>query len=114
VLLCLGLAAIAVGLGAMMPNFSERSPSKIAAGFGGTLNLVLSALYIMTIVVLTALPCHFFLIADTSPLRDSLLNPRYLRLWLSLGAGTAIALGLLATVLPLRWGLRAFRELEFV
>jgi ABC-2 type transport system permease protein len=114
ILLCLGLASIAVGLGAMMPNFTERSPSKIAAGFGGTLNLVVSALYIMTIVVLTALPCHFFLIADTSPLRDSLLNPRYLQVWLSLGAGTAIVVGLLATVLPLRWGLRAFRELEFV
>ena len=41
VLLCLGLASIAVGFGAMMPNFRETSPSKIAAGFGGTLNLVL-------------------------------------------------------------------------
>ena len=47
ILLCLGLSSIAVGLGAMMPNFRETSPSKIAAGFGGTLNLVLSALYIM-------------------------------------------------------------------
>ena len=55
VLLCLGLASIAVGFGAMMPNFREKSPSKIAAGFGGTLNLVLSALYIMVVVVLTAL-----------------------------------------------------------
>jgi ABC-2 type transport system permease protein len=61
VLLCVGLAAIAVGLGATMPNFREPSPSKIAAGFGGTLNLVLSALYIIGIVVLTALPCHFYL-----------------------------------------------------
>jgi ABC-2 type transport system permease protein len=113
ILLCLGLASIAVGLGAIMPNFHERSPSKIAAGFGGTLNLVISALYIMAIVVLTALPCHFFLIADTSPLRESLLNPRYLQLWLSLGAGMAIFVGILATVLPLRAGLKAFRELEF-
>ena len=63
ILLCLGLASIAVGLGATMPNFRETSPSKIAAGFGGTLNLVLSALYIIVIVVLTALPCHFYLIA---------------------------------------------------
>ncbi len=41
ILLCLGLSSIAVGLGAMMPNFRESSPSKISAGFGGTLNLVL-------------------------------------------------------------------------
>ena len=60
VLLCLGLAGMAVGFGAMMPNFREQSPSKIAAGFGGTLNLVLSALYIMAVVLMTALPCHFY------------------------------------------------------
>jgi ABC-2 type transport system permease protein len=35
-MLCLGLSGIAVGLGAMMPNLQETSPSKIAAGFGGT------------------------------------------------------------------------------
>src|SRR5690606_26361470 len=46
-LLCLGLASIAVGIGAMMPDFRESSPSKIAAGFGGTLTLVISALYII-------------------------------------------------------------------
>lgn len=113
VLLCVGLAAIAVGLGATMPNFREPSPSKIAAGFGGTLNLVLSALYIISIVVLTALPCHFYLIADRSPLRDSVLNPQYLRLWLVIGTGLAIVVCAAATILPLGRGLRAFRKLEF-
>src|SRR3954466_10507775 len=44
VLLCLGLSSIAVGFGAMMPNFRETSPSKIAAGVGGPRNLALSAL----------------------------------------------------------------------
>ena len=76
ILLCLGLSSIAVGLGAMMPNFRETSPSKISAGFGGTLNLVLSALYIIVIVVLTALPCHFYLIAGNAPWRESFLEPQ--------------------------------------
>ncbi|MEX2169323.1 MAG: hypothetical protein WD851_08430 [Pirellulales bacterium] len=114
VLLCIGLAAIAVGLGATMPNFREPSPSKIAAGFGGTLNLVLSALYIIAIVVLTALPCHFYLIADRSSLRDSILNPQYLRLWLVAGTGMAIVVCAVATIVPLGRGLRAFRKLEFI
>jgi len=113
VLLCFGLASIAVGLGAMMPNFSERSPSKIAAGFGGTLNLVLSALYIVVTVVLTALPSHFFLVATTSPFHNSLLLPELLRFWLFSGIGLAILIAALATILPLRWGLQAFRQLEF-
>ncbi|MCC7475452.1 MAG: hypothetical protein IT425_08660 [Pirellulales bacterium] len=113
-LLCLGLASIAVGLGAIMPVFRETSPSKIAAGFGGTLNLVLSALYIMVVVVLTALPCHFYLLASNEAWGDTILNPTYLRVWLVLGTLMAIVVGGVATAVPLRRGLRAFRQLEFV
>lgn len=113
ILLCLGLSSIAVGLGAMMPNFRESSPSKISAGFGGTLNLVLSALYIILIVVLSALPCHFYLIAGNAPWRESFLNPNFLRLWLWGGSLTAICVGIAATVVPLWWGLRSFRQMEF-
>lgn len=114
VLLCLGLSSIAVGFGAMMPNFHETSPSKIAAGFGGTLNLVLSALYIMVVVVLTALPCHFYLLAGNGPLGSAFVNPQYLKIWLIGGTGAAVLVGALATVVPLWRGLRAFRQLEFV
>jgi ABC-2 type transport system permease protein len=113
VLLCLGLASIAVGFGAMMPNFRETSPSKIAAGFGGTLNLVLSALYIMVVVVLTALPCHFYLLAGRGPWGTAFVDPKWLRMWLVVGTGTAIFVGAVATIVPLRRGLRAFRKLEF-
>ena len=62
--LCLGLSGIAVGLGARLPNLREQSPSRIAAGFGGTLNLVISTLYILVVVLLTALPTHFYLAAQ--------------------------------------------------
>jgi ABC-2 type transport system permease protein len=113
-LLCLGLASIAVGFGAMMPNFRETSPSKIAAGFGGTLNLVLSALYIMVVVVLTALPCHFYLLAGRGPWGTEFMSVQYLRIWLAVGTGAAILVGAIATIVPLRRGLRAFRKLEFV
>jgi ABC-2 type transport system permease protein len=114
VLLCLGLASIAVGFGAMMPNFRETSPSKIAAGFGGTLNLVLSALYIMVVVVLTALPCHFYLLAGKGPWGTAFGDPQYLRMSLIAGTGAAIVVGAFSTIVPLRRGLRAFRKLEFV
>jgi ABC-2 type transport system permease protein len=96
-----------------MPNFRETSPSKIAAGFGGTLNLVLSALYIMVVVVLTALPCHFYLLAGKGPWGAAFMDARYLRLWLIIGTGAAIVVGAVATIVPLYRGLRAFRRLEF-
>jgi ABC-2 type transport system permease protein len=112
-LLCVGLAGMAVGFGALMPNFREQSPSKIAAGFGGTLNLVLSALYIMAIVLMTALPCHFFLLAaGRGEIPPKLLQPYYLRLWMVLGVLGSAVLAALVTALPLRGGLRYFRRME--
>jgi ABC-2 type transport system permease protein len=113
VLFCLGLASIAVGLGATMPNFRETSPSKIAAGFGGTLNLVLSAMYIIAIVGLTALPCHFFLLARRDSWGGEFLSLESIRTWLILGTCAATLTGAVATVVPLRKGLRAFGRMEF-
>ena len=46
------LSGLAVGLGALFPNFKEDNPSKIVSGFGGTLCLVASFLYITLFVVL--------------------------------------------------------------
>jgi ABC-2 type transport system permease protein len=107
-LLCLGLSGIAVGLGAKMPDLREESPSKIAAGFGGTLNLVLSAIYIVAIVLFTALPMHFYLVMQQTETASS----RY-AFWLLAGIGAALATGATATVVPMRLGLKSFRTLEF-
>jgi ABC-2 type transport system permease protein len=49
------LNGLAVGLGALYPNFKEDNPSKIVSGFGGTFCLVASFLYIVASVVLLAL-----------------------------------------------------------
>jgi len=46
------LNGLAVGLGVIYPNFKDVSPSKIVSGFGGTLCLVLSFLYILASVLL--------------------------------------------------------------
>jgi len=117
VLLALGLSGIAVGLGAKMPNFRETSPARIAAGFGGTLCLVLSALYIVLIVALTALPSHFWLAFQTGQTfwtpRPFGLWEKDIRFWMLGGIGASILLGLAATAIPLRIGFHAFRRMEF-
>ena len=126
-LLCLGLSGIAVGLGARLPNPREQSPSRIAAGFGGTLNLVISALYIVVIVLLTAMPSHFYLIAKHSPTIGTLSDILragpgpdpivrvhwWFQFCLVSGIVASIIVGTLATVIPLRIGFRAFRKMEF-
>ena len=50
VVLALGLSGLSVGLGAWMPNFRESDPSKIAVGFGGTLNLIAGLLFLLAVV----------------------------------------------------------------
>ena len=46
-LLNIGLNSLALSLGALLPNFRETNPAKIVSGFGGTLCLVISFLYII-------------------------------------------------------------------
>ena len=112
VLLCVGLSGMAVGLGAIMPDFREQSPSKIAAGFGGTLNLVLSAIYILLVVLMTALPCHFYLLTSDTDLQSQIGHPHNLKMWVGLGLVGVLVLAALVTIIPLRSGLKAFRNLE--
>ncbi len=110
--LCTGLAALAVGLGARMPDLRETNPSKIAAGFGGTLNLVLSALYILAVVALTAVPTHLYVLAQSARLGTT-LNANLIRSLMIGGVTTAVLLGAAVTIGSLRMGFRAFRQMEF-
>jgi ABC-2 type transport system permease protein len=114
--LCAGVSAIAVGLGAMMPDLRETSPSKISAGFGGTLNLVASALYIMVLVLLTAIPWHAK-VADEQGILQTFDSEAIQFLGTEQGViGGVVAtvvLGIVATVWPLYAGAKAFRRMEF-
>ncbi|HEV3261745.1 MAG TPA: hypothetical protein VG013_33150 [Gemmataceae bacterium] len=106
--LAVGLSGLSVGLGAWMPNFRETDPSKIAVGFGGTLNLVAGLLYILVILALMALPWHVRAI-----LSDALGRPIAADwVWYAaLAAGLAV--GAAAVFLPLRLGARNLRRMEF-
>jgi ABC-2 type transport system permease protein len=44
--ICVGLSGLSVGLGARFPVRGQRNPARIASGFGGTLNLVASMLFV--------------------------------------------------------------------
>lgn len=48
---CVGLSGLAVGLGARFPLFKQQNPTRIASGFGGTLNLILSVVYVVFVLV---------------------------------------------------------------
>ena len=56
VLLTIGLNALALGLGAVFPNLRETNPAKIVSGFGGTLCLIMSFVYISACVATALIP----------------------------------------------------------
>ena len=103
-----GLSGLSVGLGACMPNFRETDPSKIAVGFGGTMNLIAGLLLLLVVIAIMALPAHRFL--DMEQQRQVSWSSAW---WLSLGVLAGCILGALAVILPLRAGARAFRRMEF-
>jgi ABC-2 type transport system permease protein len=106
--LALGLSGLSVGLGAWMPNFRETDPSKIAVGFGGTLNLIVSLLYLLAVIGLMAGPWHVRLAWSDQPV-SRLASP----VWPTLGTITGLLIGTIAVIVPLRIGARSLRQMEF-
>src|SRR5262249_722540 len=114
IILCVGLSAISVGLGACLPNLREDDPSKIAAGFGGTLNLLVSLVYIAVVVTALAIPSPYYFasIETNSAVFSAVPFDRFLG-WLAMSSVLMVVLGTIATVLPLRLGIRAFQRMDF-
>jgi ABC-2 type transport system permease protein len=105
-MLGLGLSGLSVGLGACLPNFRESDPSKIAVGFGGTLNLVAGLMYLIVIVAAMAGPFH---ISMQTQKTEELTFPW----WLWFGVVFGMGAGALAVILPLRAGAKNLRRMEF-
>jgi len=94
------LTGLAVGLGALYPNFKEDNPSRIVSGFGGTLCLVLSFVYIVFSVVTLALGAAWWKAQEASG------NPEapYMLLFLSVSAALLW--------LPMKLGMAKARSTE--
>jgi ABC-2 type transport system permease protein len=60
IMMSYGLTALALALGALLPNFKEPNPARVISGFGGTLCLIGSFLYILGSAAALALPDAFF------------------------------------------------------
>jgi ABC-2 type transport system permease protein len=107
VVLAVGLSGLSVGLGAWMPNFRETDPSKVAVGFGGTLNLVVGLGFLLATRLLMTAPWHLFAAAGV----ENMNTLAYLLV--GVGVLTGLALGAAAVVVPLRMAAKALRTMEF-
>jgi ABC-2 type transport system permease protein len=110
VVLSAGLSGLSVGMGALLPNFRESDPSKIAVGFGGTLNLIAGLAFLLVILGLMALPWHLFM-----AMRREAEGPRSPFMYPVVIAGVlaGLVVGAAGVLVSLRAGVQALRKVEF-
>lgn len=99
------LSGMSVGLGSLYPNFQEDNPSRIVSGMGGTLNFILSMIYIVLVTVALA---SVLLWSDGW---QRLLGDRTRAV--ALVASFIAGLTFVASWLPMRLGLRHLERIEF-
>lgn len=100
---CAGLCGTAVGLGACWPIFTQRNAARIASGFGGTINLILSViLVVLTLAGVAAAGVY----ARAAPGR---LNWDVVAVLLS----AVVVFNLAAAGLAMAAGIGRFRRMEF-
>ena len=105
VLMSFGLTSLSVGLGAITPDFREDNPARIANGFGGTMNVVLSLIYIGSIISFELFPVYFDALGR-KPLGSWPL--KYAVPYL----GVFVLLNLATITLPMKIGIKKWREME--
>ncbi|MHC5055851.1 MAG: putative ABC transporter permease subunit, partial [Planctomycetota bacterium] len=105
-LICVGLTGLAVGLGAVFPDYRETNPARIVSGFGGTLTLVLSVVFIVTIVAAVGALSYMRLVSAS-------VGPRAFVRWATLTVAFGCVTTAAAAGLPLMYGARALDRAEF-
>ncbi len=103
-----GLTSLALGLGALLPNFRESNPAKIVSGFGGTLCLVLSFLYIVGSIFILVIPAVMERTTSNGLPDDKIIQFEYLCL------GGIFLLTLIFGVLPYVIAKKRIKELAYL
>jgi ABC-2 type transport system permease protein len=103
------LAALALGFGALFPNYESDNVAEIPTSFGGLLFMMTAVAYLAGVILLEAWPVYSFLSANLrgEPARNFVALP------LVLGMAGAATLTVMAVVIPLRAGVRKVRALDF-
>jgi ABC-2 type transport system permease protein len=102
------LTALALGFGALYPNYETENVAEIPTSFGGLLFMMAAVSYLAGVIILEAWPVYIYL---SSRFRAG--EARVGVLPLALGVAGALALTVAATALPLWAGVRRVRVVDF-
>ena len=109
VLATFALTALALGFGALFPNYESENVAEIPTSFGGLLFMMTAVGYLAGVIILEAWPVYSFL---SSNLQGGAVR-NFQALPLVLGFAGAATLTVFAIVLPLRAGVRRVQALDF-
>jgi ABC-2 type transport system permease protein len=103
-----GIVALGIGFGAMYPNFRHDNITQVSTGFGGLLYMIMSAIFVGTIVVLEAGPVYFLFMADA---RGDVISVSQ---WFFIGLSflAVLAINIAAVLTPMNRGLKALGDYE--
>ena len=107
-LLTLAIGALALGFGAVYPQFETENAAQIPTSFGGLVFMMTTVALLALVIVIEASPVYTYLQAMRNAEDLQLLTPRFL-----MPFGAVVLVCVLATALPLRIGLRRMEEFEF-
>jgi len=102
------LTSLALGFGALYPNYDTENVAEIPTSFGGLLFMMAAVSYLAGVVILEAWPVYLFLNARLTVGEAEVgLTP------LLMGVSGAAILTALAIVLPLRAGIQKVQSIDF-
>ena len=101
----LAVSGLSTGLGAIFLNLRQKNPAAIVSGFGGTLNLVLSLVFMIVVITPYTVVLHGMTrgYVSAAAARSGLA---WATVWL-------VVATMLFTFVPLAWGARSLREREY-
>ncbi len=59
-IIAIGITFINIGIGALLPDFTEKNPSKIASGFGGIVSAIVSLVYVGVSLWIIGMPIRIY------------------------------------------------------
>jgi ABC-2 type transport system permease protein len=102
------LTALALGFGALYPNYETENVAEIPTSFGGLLFMMAAVTYLAGVIILEAWPVYLFL---SSRLQEGQAEVGLIPL--VLGMSGAAVLTLVAVFVPLRLGIAKVRSVDF-
>jgi ABC-2 type transport system permease protein len=102
----LAVSGLSTGLGAVFLNLRQKNPAAIVSGFGGTLNLVLSLVFMIAVIAPFAALFHAVSVGRAAA-------PAMVRqgvIWATVWVVIATAV---FTIAPLAWGARSLQAREY-